>query len=72
MAVYIGNVLCVSPCAQKIWYYCGAEFGPRCCEVVVLKRDLYGLNTASKSFQKYFGDFLRDLGFTPPKSDQDL
>ena len=39
---------------------------------MLLKKDLYGLNMASKSFHKYFGDFIRDLGFTPSISDQEL
>ena len=39
---------------------------------MVLKRNLYGLNTESNSFHKYFGEFIRDLGFTPPRADQDL
>ena len=39
---------------------------------MVLKRYLYGLNTALKSFHKYFGDFLIYLGFTPSRADQYL
>ena len=60
----IGNALCMSPCAENIWSCCGAEFGPRCGAVVVRKQDLYGLKTASNSFHKYFGGFIRYLGFT--------
>ena len=40
----IGNALCTAPCFESIWSCCGAEFGPRYGAVVVLKRDLYGLN----------------------------
>ena len=39
---------------------------------MVLKQDLHGLKTASNSLHKYFGDFLRYLGFTPSKADQYL
>ena len=46
MAGYIGNELCMAPCAENIWSCCGA--------LVVLKRDLYGLNMASNSLHKYF------------------
>ena len=53
--------------AENIWSYCGAEFGTRCGAVVVIKRTLYGLKTASNSFCEYFRDFLRDLGFTPSR-----
>ena len=68
----IGNALCRAPCAENIWSCYGAEFGPRCGAAVVLKWDLYVLKTESNSFHKYYGDFLRDLGFTPSRADQDL
>ena len=72
MAVDIGNTLYTAPRDQNNWSCCGAEFGPRCGAVVVLKRALYGLNTASNSFQKYFGDFLRDIGFPKCGSDKEV
>ena len=37
---------------------------------MVLNPTLHELNTASNSFQKYFCDFLRDLGFTPSRADK--
>ena len=72
MAVDIGNTLYTAPRDQNNWSCCGAEFGPRCGAVVVLKRALYGLNTASNSFHNYFGYVLRDLVFSPSRADQDL
>ena len=39
---------------------------------MVLKWDLFGLKTASNQFQKYYGNFLRDLVFTKSRVDQDL
>ena len=72
MDVYIGNLLCTTPCDENICSCFNVEFGPRCVASVVLKRDLYGLKMASNSFQKYFGYFIRDLGFTPPRAYQDL
>ena len=68
----IGNELCTAPCAENSCSCCGAEFGTRCGAVVLLRRDLYGLNPASNSFQRYFGDFLRDLRFEQSRADQDL
>ena len=68
----IGNVFCTSPCAENISSCCGAEFGPGCGAVVFLKRIVYGLNMASKSFHKYVCDFLRDLRFTPSRADHYL
>ena len=68
----IGNLLCTTPCAENIWSYCGAEFGPRCGAIVVLNKSLRGLKTASNTFQKYSGYFLRDPGFTSSRADQYL
>ena len=68
----IVNEFCMSPCDKNIWSCCGADFGTRCDAVVFLKGDLYGLKTASNSFQNYFGDFIRDLGFPPSRADQYL
>ena len=40
MSVDIGNSLCMDPCSENIWFYCGEEFVPRCGTLEVLKRDL--------------------------------
>ena len=68
----IVNIFYMSLCAENIWSCCCAEFGTRCGAVLVLKQALYGLNTASNSFQKYFGDFLRDIGFPKCRSDKEV
>jgi len=39
---------------------------------VTLKRALYGLKTASRSFHEFVGDCLRRIGFIPTRADQDL
>eukprot|EP00957_Ditylum_brightwellii_P146999 11191614-Ditylum_brightwellii.AAC.1 len=46
----IGNALCTAPCAEKIWSVAGEQFGDKNGAIVVLKRALYGLKTASASF----------------------
>ena len=33
---------------------------------------MYGLKTSPNSFHKHFEDFIRYLGFTPSRADQDL
>ena len=40
MDVDISNSLCMSLCTENIWSFCGAEFGPGCVAVVVLKQGL--------------------------------
>eukprot|EP00957_Ditylum_brightwellii_P144154 10983309-Ditylum_brightwellii.AAC.1 len=61
----IGNAFCIAPYAEKIWSTAGDEFGHRKGAIMVLKWALYGLKTASASFHKHLGDFLRQMGFTP-------
>jgi hypothetical protein len=39
---------------------------------IFLKRALYGLKTASRSFHEFFGNCLCSLGFQPSRADQDL
>ena len=72
MSGNIGNVFCTATCLKNIWSTCGEEFGAIFGADVVIKRALYGLNAAYNSFHKFFVGFLRDLGFNPYRSDQDL
>jgi hypothetical protein len=68
----IGNAFPAAPCAEKIWGKAGPEFGNKTGSTVILKRALYGLKTASRSFHEFFGDCLRSIGFKPTRADQDL
>ena len=68
----IGNAFPTAPCAEKVWSRCGPEFGKQEGAIVTLKRALYGLKTASRSFHEFFGDTLRRMGFLPTRADQDL
>lgn len=68
----IGNAFCTAPCAEKVYSRAGAEFGNREGCIVELKRALYGLKTASRSFHEFFGDLLLRMGFQPSRADQDL
>jgi hypothetical protein len=68
----IGNPFPTAPCAEKIWTNAGPEFGNRAGSKIILKRALYGLKTASRSFHEFFGDCLRSMGFQPSRADQDL
>jgi hypothetical protein len=54
----VGNAFCTAPCAEKVWTRAGAEFGNRQGCKVSLKRALYGLKTASRSYNLFFGDLL--------------
>jgi hypothetical protein len=68
----IANAFPTAPCAEKVWSKCGPEFGAQEGSIVILKRALYGLKTASRSYHEFFGDTLRRMGFQPTRADQDL
>ena len=72
MAGEIRNEFFTEPCAENICSTCGQEFGATFDAIVVLKSSLYGFKTASNSFHNLFGEFLRDLDFTPYMTDQYL
>ncbi len=50
MTADIGNVFCTAPCGENIWTRAGEEFGAQTGAIVVLKRALNGLKTASRSY----------------------
>jgi hypothetical protein len=62
----------IMTCAEKVWSKCGPEFGDQEGAIVTLQQALYGLKTASRSFNELFGDTLRRMGFVPTRADQDL
>ena len=68
----IRNAFCTAPCAEQIWYTFVQEFGARFGGIVVLNCALYCFKTSYNSFHNLFGNFLRDIGFTPSRADQDL
>jgi hypothetical protein len=51
----VGNAFPTAPCAEKIWSMAGPEFQHQGREgsKVILKRALYGLKTASRSFHEF-------------------
>lgn len=68
----IGNAFCTAPVAEKVWTRAGPEFGARQGSIVSLKRALYGLPTASRSYNLWFGDLLLRMGFQPSRADSEL
>eukprot|EP00957_Ditylum_brightwellii_P089436 6810569-Ditylum_brightwellii.AAC.1 len=63
MTADIGNAFFTAPCAEKIWSIAVDQFGEKKWSVIMLRRVLYGLKTASASFHKFLGDFLQEMGF---------
>jgi len=68
----ISNAFCTAPIAEKIYTRAGPEFGAQQGCLLILKRTLYGLKTASPSFHKFFADCLLRMGFTPARANPDL
>jgi len=68
----ISNAFCTAPVAEKIFSRAGVEFLDHSGCIVILKRALYGLKTASRSFHEFFAECLMHMGFTPTRADPDL
>jgi len=68
----ISHAFCTAPIAEKIYTRAGPEFGAQQGCLLILKRALYGLKTASRSFHEFFADCLLRMGFTPTRADPDL
>ena len=68
----IQNAFLAAPCEEKIYTRLGPEFGPDEGKHAVIKRALYGLKSASASFNRHLAECMRHLGFTACKADPDL
>jgi len=65
----ISNAFCTAPVTEQIYTRAGPKFGNQEGCILVLKRALYGLKTASRSFHEFFGHCLLQLGFSPTRAD---
>ena len=68
----IQNAFLSAPCEEKIYTRLGPEFGPDEGKYAILTRALYGLKSASASFNRHLADCMRHLGYTACKADPDL
>jgi hypothetical protein len=69
----IGNAFLYGKTKEKVFIIAGPEFGPRLQgKRLIISKALYGLKSSSARFHEHLSASLRQLGFTPSKSDYDL
>ena len=68
----IGNAYLEAYTKEKVCFRAGPEFGPLQGHMMVISKALYGLRTSGARFHERLADTLRDLGFAPSYSDEDL
>ena len=68
----IGNAYLEAYTKEKVYIIAGPEFGEREGHTLVIRKALYGLRSSGARFHDRLADTLRDMGFTPCKSEPDL
>ena len=73
MAWDVGDSYLNEPCQENIWFAAGPEHGPgETGNVVVVIRDLYGLNSSGASWRKMFAETLIHMEFVPTVADPNV
>lgn len=73
MACDIQNAYLTADCREKIWTVAGPEFGSEAGTIFIVKKALYGLNSAGAAFSRsLLADTLIDIGYKPTKADPDV
>jgi len=68
----VQNAYLTAPCAEKIYTVLSLEFGSDAGKTAIVVRALYGLKSASASFQRHLADCMRTLGYKSCMADADL
>jgi Reverse transcriptase (RNA-dependent DNA polymerase) len=68
----VQNAFLTAPNKEKVWMIAGPEFGADEGKYFLVARALYGLKSASFSFQSFMAEKLTDLGFQSSPADPDV
>ena len=68
----VGNAYLESYTSEKICIIAGAEFGELEGCTLRIRKALYGLKSSGRCWHDRLHDVLRELGWTPSKSDSDI
>jgi hypothetical protein len=68
----IGNAYVNAYTSEKVYAVAGNEFGEHEGAVLVIRKALYGLRSASSDWWKHFANSLRSYGFKPTRHDRDV
>ena len=66
------NAYVTAPCSKKIWTVLGKDFGADQGKKAIIVRALYGLKYSGAAFHAHLADFMRSIGCTPCRGDNDL
>ena len=66
------NAYVTVPCSKKIWTVLGKEFGSDQGKKAIIVRALYGLKSSGAAFHAHLADFMRSIGYTQCRGDNDL
>lgn len=68
----VTNAFITADCLEKVYAFCGPEFGDRQGCKVIFRKALYGLRSSGRAFRAHFADYLRSMGFTAVRYDRDV
>ena len=68
----VGNAYLESVTEEKVCFIAGPEFGKLEGHTMVIHKAQYGLRSSGKRWHEKLHDILKDMGFTPSKSEEDI
>ena len=66
------NAYVTAPCSKKICTVLGKEFGTDQGKKAIIVRALYGLKSSGTDFHAHLADYMRSMGYTSCRGDNDL
>ena len=66
------NEYVTAPCSKNIWTVLGKEFGKYQGKKAIIVRALYGLKSSGAAFHAHLADYMRSMGYTLCRGDNDL
>ena len=68
----VTNAYLNAPCTERLWTEAGPEFGSDKGSVMILKKAVYGLQSAGSSWHHTLAKTLEEIGFVPSRADPDV
>ena len=68
----VTNAYLNAPCTERLWTEAGPEFGSDKGSVMILKKAVYGLQSAGSSWHHTLAKMLEEIGFVPSRADPDV
>jgi hypothetical protein len=68
----VSNAYLNAPCREKLWVKAGPEFGSDVGSVMLIRKALYGLKSAGKSWRNMLSESLQAMGWDSTRVDPDV